>query len=405
MRSLFQSSLPFAAMLCLALGSVVFSCSTTGRVPEDGKPFFVNTGIEKDGSVRTIQTLARIDKILLIDEGDRSRRTEVPSGAWSYDRESSELRLARESPYRSTIVHVEGLPEAPARFVMPKGASLEETFVAVEGRMAIRGYDYSISRSCIVFRKDFDPAGMEYCILFKTPDGSSSMSNWRSEDSDALAYLQTQYFADALAKKNRETKMDYFLDPSSFEDGVPRVVYRDLSPEEIAASAGSTLPVMKPRFSATDEALSKEVGFDARLPKSVGLGAGRKNLAAGGRMIEESQEAGALKRVVTEFYGPELALPGESDSIEVRLSASALEETEPADERLIVERARLVLGVPVDLVRAWAIHLGPGGEEPAPVVLATYSWKRGGVYSQVSCEDVLRSDAERLVSSIVAQRF
>lgn len=57
-----------------------------------------------------------------------------------------------------------------------------------------------------------------------------------------------------------------------------------------------SMPVTKMRFSGSDSAISKEVGFDVRTPKGIDLGSGRGKLVGEGKMIEESAENGRLRR-------------------------------------------------------------------------------------------------------------
>jgi hypothetical protein len=410
MRSMFRSALPFAAMLALALGSVVFSCATAGA-RGDGKPFFVNTGTDAQGRNWTVQALERVDRVMLIDEGDRSKRTELEPGQWRYDRASTELVLLSKSPYAKAVFHVEGKAERPARFVLRDVAAGEDPFVAVEGRLAIKGFDYTwdAPRSSIVFREDFDPETMEYLISYDTFFGGiNSIGNRKPGDNgDAYAYLEVQHYTESSARKSRESTTDYFLDPSSFEGGKPGVIRRAPTPEEKAAAAGAVIPVIKSRIEASDAAVSKEVGFDARTPAAIT--AGGKTYPGGGKFIEERAEGGRLLRAVSEFYTPVGVVVDGFNSLMLSFGPDRPAPDGPKDERLMIERKTLDVGLAVKLERGWGITSGPlpsaGAEgKPEAVALALFRWEDKGVFFELSCADALRGDAEALVRSIVEYR-
>jgi hypothetical protein len=410
MRLSLRSTIPFAAMLALALGSVVFSCATT-KTRGGEKPFFVNVGVDTRGKYWTVQALAGIDRVMLIDRGDRSKRAELEPGQWRYDRASTELMLLRESPYAVVVLHVEGKAERPARFALRDVAAGEDPFVAVEGRLAIRGFDYTwdAPRSSIVFREDFDPETMEYLISYNTPFGINSIGNRKPGDSgDAYAYLEAQYYSESFARKSRESKTDYFLDPSAFEGGKPGVVSRAPTPEERAA-AGVTIPVMKSRIEVSDRAVSKEVGFDARTPGGITVGAGGKTYSGGGKVIEESAEGGRLRRAVSEFYTPVGTMVDGLNSLMLKFGPDRPKPDGPKDERLIIERRTIDAGPAVKLERGWGITCDPSPEagaegKPEAVALALFRWEDKGVFFELSCADALRDDAEALIRAIVDYR-
>lgn len=401
-----RRALPFALMLILALGSVVFSCATTegpSRLP--GRPFYVNTAAGHDGRVWTIQSLSRIDRIMLIDQDDRARRAELKPGAWRYDASTTELVLLAALPYKSPIFHIEGLPASPARFVLRGMADDEDFFVAVAGRSAIRGYDYSLDagHSVLVFREDFDPRTMEFQILYRTPEGLSSFGDWKPENGDAYAYLAAQHFTEVLAHRSREARTEYYLDPRVFESGKPRLVLRLPSPEEKAAIDAFAMPVTKGRFSATDSAISKEVGFDVRTPKEISLGPRGGKLKGMGKMIEETARSGRLRRTVLAYYSLGGPPQDGQDLLELRLGDGPLSEGEAVDEGLVIERKRLDLGAEVLRERVWGCR-GRPGELPEVVDLATYSWKDRGVHFQLSCDAADCAIAESAIIQIESYR-
>jgi len=404
-----RRSLPFIAMLVVALGSVVFSCATTEKSARtvSGKPFYVNTAADGDGRIRTIQVLSCIDRVILMDQRDRSRRTELKSASWRYDPATTELALLEGEPYKNTIIHVEGKPEAPARFVLREIAGDDELFVAVDGRIAIRGFDYSfdLARSVLVFREDFDPLTMEYKIMYRTSDGGlHSIGDWKPENDDKFAYLEAQYFAEMVTRDNRKAGMDYYLDPSVFESGKPHLVLRAPKPEEKAAMDASPMTVTKPRFSASDRAVSKEVGFDVRTPTGIDLGSGRGKLIGEGKMIEESAENGRLRRHALEFYALGGSVFDGTDNLELRLGDTPFSDNKAIDERLVIERKSLEeAGIAVLRECIWGTHVR-SGEKPEVVDLAVYSWKDRGVYFQLTCDNTQSGNAEAAIAQIEEYR-
>lgn len=411
MKSIFGKAIPFAAMLVVALGSVVVSCATAGKGGGAEKPFHVNTGPDAQGRYWTVQAFERMDRVMLIDQGDRSRRTELGPGQWRYDRASTELVLLRDAPYAKAELHVEGKPERPARFALRDLAEGEKPLVAVEGRLALLGFDYSMdeSLSSIVFREDFDPEAMEYLISYNTPFGINSMSNLiPGSRGDAYAYLEAQHYSEYLSRKSREATTDWFLDPSAFVDGKPLVVSRAPTAEEKAAAGAVAIPVMKPRREASDGEVSKEAGFDARTPKRVPIGGG-KTYAGTGKFINESAEGGRLHRSITEFYSPEGIADDGSLSLMLSFGLDRPVASGASDERLRIERRTIDAGTTVMMERSWGMMSCPSPEAgaegmPEAVALALFSWEDRGIFFELSCRDGLRGDAEALVRKVIDYR-
>jgi len=412
MKALLRSILPFAAMLALALGSVVLSCATTGARGGAAKPFYANAGPDGAGRYFTVQAFERVDRVMLIDQGDRSRRTELGPDEWRYDSASGELVLLRASPYAKATLHVEGKPERPARFMLRDVAEGEEPLVAVEGRLAVLGFDYTIdeSRSSIVFREDLDPETMEYLISYDTPFGINSIGNLKPNDGgDAYAYLEAQHYSESFSRKSREATTDWFLDPSVFEGGKPRVVSRPPTAEERAAADSIAIPVIKPRREASDRAVSREIGFDARTPRRASIIGSGKTYSGTGKFINERAEGGRLHRSVSEFYSPDGPVDDGSLSLALSFGPDRPETGGKGDERLVIERRTIDAGLPVRLERVWGIMSGPdpsagADAKPEAVALALFSWEDRGVFFELSCRDELRGDAESLVRRIIEYR-
>jgi hypothetical protein len=281
----------------------------------------------------------------------------------------------------------------------------DEFFVAVDGRDAIRGFDYSLDavRSLLVFRDDFDPVTMEFQIMYRTPEGLSSFGNWRPEDGDKYAYLEARHLTEMIARRNRDGAMDYYLDPSAFEGGKPRLVLRAPTIEEKAATEALSMPVTKSRFSAADSAISKEVGFDARTPKAIDLGTGRGKYVSTGKMVDETAEKGRLKRTVNEFYTLGGSMLSDANYLDIRFSDTPIGAKEAIDEHLVIERKSFDVGATVLRECVWGTR-GRSREKPDVVALAVYSWKDRGVYFQLNCDDSQSRDAETAIARIVKYR-
>jgi|GEM_PF-1217289 len=404
------SSIPFVAMLAIALGSVVFSCATSPSGGGRAKPFYINVGDDGLGRFHTVQAFAEVDEVTAIDLGDRSRRRVLSPGQWRYDSAAAELVLALPPPYARTVLHVEGTPERPARFVLANLDPGEEPLVAVSGRLAIEGFDYSFDRAAsnIVFRDDFDPEAASYLISYRTPFGINSIGESDPKNPDAYAYLEAKHYTDSFAERRRESGEDYFLDPARFVDGKPAVVRRAFTEEERKA-AEAPIPVMKSRIKVSDRAISAEVGFDARTPKSISSGTRGKKFEAGGKFIEESAEGGRLRRVVSEFYSPAGAEAG-ADFLSLRFGPGEISPVAREDERLVIERRNLeVDGISVLYERVWGIRSDPSpeagpGAAPEPAAIASLSWKEKDLSFEVSSSDELRDWGESLARSLIAYR-
>lgn len=400
MKSIVRSTAPFLVMLVVALGSVVVSCTTLDRAGAGGgEPFYINTGMDAEGRVFTTQVLARIDRIILVDQADKSRRTEMKPGEWTYDPSTTEIVLARPSPYRNAAFHVEGRAEEPSRFVLHDFQGCEEDiFIVVGRRAAIRDFDYSWdgSRTTLTFRGDLDLEKEKYMIRFDTSKGAYSMGNWEPDDDDQLAYLEAQHRTQMIRRWYRSHDADYFLDPSTPKGDKPRLVLRPRTAEENREIENLPVTVMKNRHRATDEAVSKEVGFDVRTPKVMESGGGGPAIRSLGKTVVETSVSGRLSWSVSDYYDV-------AGGVLLEMSGGPSEERGPVDERFVIAHETIDMGLPVARTLLWGTQ-GDLYGEPDVVRLLEYAWQDHGVRFGMMVDEAEGGTAERMIRAIVAYR-
>ncbi len=402
-----KKTVPFVLMLFIAMGSVVVSCATSARVRtgESGRevPLSINTGKTTQGDIHTIQVFSHIDKVIVVDRTDRSRKTELAKEDWSYDPATTKITIARDFGYKDIIVHVEGSAALPATFVLPDVQG-EDLFVVLGKRLALEGFDYRFDHSSgiLVFRDDIDPEKETYMIQYETSMGSSCLGNMMPDSKDELAYLEAQHRKELLKRWYKSQDGFYFFETPVIKGEKPKLVKRS---EEMRKMLNIPVAVMKTRLKVSDEKISKEVGFDVRTPKEIRLAGQGGKLESWGKTIEETSTDGKLNYKVSEMYHREGIMNSADPNGDMMLSMSAEEFPgwDPEDPNLLVADSLLDLGTNVRKRIVWGTRGGLYGE-PDVVLLAVYAWQCKEVFFDLVVDEGMATDAEHMIREIIAFR-
>jgi hypothetical protein len=407
-----KKSVPFLLVLLILLGSLVVSCATSssGRSPDPsaGSPggdrdfLSINTGRDIEGNVYTIQVFSRIDKIIVVNRMDRSKKTELKPGDWVYEADTTAIRFTRDPGYKDLIVHVEGVPFKPVTFILPdfQGGD-EDLFVVLDKRLALKGFDFTFDRQSrtLTFREDIDPEKAGYLIRYQTSSGSNGLGNWTPGKGDELAYLEAQHNADVLRRWYESQDGFYFFEKPVVKGEVPSLVKRPATPAEMGEMLNIPVTVMKSRFEASDKDVSREVGFDVSTPKALAGGI----YESWGKTVEETSADGRLKLRVNELYRRRDAKPGDRDEILMILSAEDFPEWKLEDEGLLVSDSIVDLGKDVRKRVVWGTSGGLYGK-PSVVKLVVYTWKDATTCFEITSDESESVMSEQAIREIIAFR-
>lgn len=149
MKKSVYSAIPFLLMFILATGSVVLSCATAPSAKSASREdkLSINTAANLDGRLYTTWVFGEIRSVMIVDEGDRSRKIELKAEDYRYDPASTEITLLRALPFKNYFASIEGTESLPHTFVLNGIKDEEELMVIISDRLAIAGYDYAFDRS------------------------------------------------------------------------------------------------------------------------------------------------------------------------------------------------------------------------------------------------------------------
>ena len=403
MKRTLKGTVPFVVMFIVAVGSVVVSCVTSSIDARGLDALSVNLGPDQDGRFFTVQTFDVIERIIVIDGADRSRRWEIPANEWEYDADTTELRLSGPLPTDEPILHVEGRTGRPHRFVLGSaGGTVEDLLVVLDGRLAIEGYDYrwNADEQTLVFQQDLDLTEAEYMIRYWTPQGSGGIGNWDGSDRDRMAYIEAHHRVGALRRQLDEGGAFWFLTPGEGAAAVPQLTRRAPTAEERRTMTAAAAAVRKPRFAVDDDQLSREVGFDARAPREVPIAGTDDPLTADGRYVVENAVDGALVRSVELFY----RAPDQRGALVVSIHDAQYRPADDEDPRFVQSRDTLQLGLPVERVVMWGTRVSDPSQAPEVIPIAVYRWRDDRASFSLTVGLDRSREAETVIRQIVAYR-
>jgi len=379
--------IPFICMFILATGSVALSCATNPQ-SRGARSERVSVNAERgpDGSIHTIWSFLEIKSVIVADSADRSRKIELTSADWRYDPVTTELAILRDIPFKRYYTTVAGIPEKPNAFVLHDILKDADLMVIMDDRLAIEGYDFSLEPATkrLSFRKDIVLSDAAWLIQYSTPEGMSSLGEWKGTEGDRMAFLQAEHSRRTLdAWYDRQTEF-WFLEKdassgiSSASDQKPTLVKRAATDGELRRMKSAPMPVLKYRTKEGNARLSRELGFDASMPERLGLQNDSAAFPVFWKFIGETARDGNLMRTLSIAYDIAQS-PGSSESdnalLEIELSLPGSEEPKTEEREWPISEETVDLGLPVAKTTQWALTCRNPDEKPAIDELATWTWQ------------------------------
>jgi hypothetical protein len=370
--------------LAIAPLMVVVSCVST-QAHSDGSldRINLNTGPDKDGKIFSVQVIDRLERVIVLDMTDRGKRMELATKDWSYDPLTTRLTVTRAIPYVNPVYHLEGQGERPARFILWNVKKGEAPIVFVGKRVAIEGvdYDWDSGKSLLTVRKAIDPEKPEFFVDYITDDGGACFGDMGdAENADRIEY----YLAEKRRgdfKKTVESGAEFpFLEKRG--SGDPVVVMRKPTAQEKLDLVSQSVPVIKCR-SKSDAEISKEVGFDARMPGKIRFAGSSAFADPGVKMILETAGEGTSALSVMCYYQLSDKVQSQADdSIPLTLSREPRAETaQESDFR--IESSPMAKAPQVTRSVYWSIRQDERGYGVTKSV--SYRGMSRGVDFEVSC--------------------
>lgn len=267
---------PFLIMFSIVIASVVTSCTTQSSFYNESieEPSTMNVPLLDESKIYTVKVFSRINKIILFNFEDKSQKEELGINDWEYNYNTAELVIIGDIPFQKSVVHIEGFIEKPTKLILTDANKNFEPFIAINGRLAVQGYDYfwDSENLILTMRSDFSDNDLYY-IYYLLGDGSSaSLGNWHYYDDtvnkDKLSYQFSQHIEKQVNIHGNLSEFYYVLDENYLKGSTPAVVKKvyDKNKREVL---NNSLGINKPRFSTSDKDLSKEVGYNVALPQKI----------------------------------------------------------------------------------------------------------------------------------------
>ena len=300
---------------------------------------YVNTSPDESGIIRTVRVFGTVESVMVIDRSRHSHKMKIMPDKWSYDPLTTELTIAEPLPFAENVIHIEGTAVQPEQFCLHDfDASPDNLLVILDGHEAVRDYEYIYNEEThiITFRNDIHPeTDGTFLIMYQSQnEAAHSFGNWLPGTDDRYAVIQGQW----LARTMPDAPMMAMLDRSKL----------------------------------SNRRLSREVGFDIRLP------------GGDASFICQTIDGTQKHQTVMRWYGEIIA--------ECQNEPFSDSADQSADELLILNIGRQ------NVTRQEIIgtRSNPDGStEPLPMVI--YHWTLRGTYYRISVEPEKASEAERII--------
>lgn len=396
MKKTLLAILPFVAALAIATGSVVVSCAISSPARTS-----INTGVDQDGRIYSNFVFTRIDSVTLISLRDRSKKTELAVGSWSYDETTSELTIRESANLKDYVVHIEGSYRRPPALILNTISDPESLLVILDRRLAVEGYDYTFNPTsrCLTFRNDINIDRSSWYISYDTEIGSGCIGNGNDSDTenDIIAYAEAEKRYSALKRFYASRSEFWFMDKGDAPDGSPELVLRKPTEKEWNDMTSYPVTVLKARPNASNRKLSKEIGFNANLPKEIAI-SDTEGLKLILHMIEESTKDGTVRKSLTASYEN-----GAGDSF-ILLSLSRNTGEQNHEGEYSISDETVDLGLPVRKHTAWCMQTGTPEEKPVLAKAISWTWIEGTVYCAIDGSAESAPLVESLIREVIAFR-
>jgi hypothetical protein len=417
MKKILSRALPFFFMFALAAGSVILSCATgpSARASSRDAEISLNTASAIDGELYTTWVFGSIESVVIVDDGDRSRKIELARDEWQYDPATTRLTIARDLPFKDYFAHIEGVQSIPRSFVLNGISDVTDLMVVIGDRLAIEGYDYAFDEadSRLTFRDDVNLKATDWSIQYSTPRGGTLIGEWKPENDDRMAYLEAEHRKRWLDSWYDRQTAFWFLDETTRDEWKghparpPALVRRAATARELIDMKSIPVNVMKFRSGAKDRDLSREVGFDARVPGKLTTDSPRAEFPLSWKTIEEYSRNGILGRKLNVVY--EDGSGNGLDQYVVRISMETVDgvtavTNEPGDDRWLIGEESVDLGVSARVSRRWGLESADYNAKPSVVCFSTWTWSEGPIRVLATADSANDARTEALLRQFIAAR-
>ena len=335
MKKILFKVLPFAAVLVTMLGSVWLARIIHSPAKN---VYHVNTSPNADGAIHSIRIFDTVTSVMVIDRDKHSHKKKLNPQNYTYNRLNGELTLTGLLPFAENVIHIEGVTVLPEQFCLHDfDGSAEELLVLLNDHEAAAGYEYIYNEETriITFRSDIHPEkDGTFLIMYQTDDGAThSFGNWLPGTNDRFAELQWQW---------------------------------------LHRTQNAPMMVMLDRSRLSNRRLSREVGFDIRLPKGDAT------------FISETSDGSRKKQTVMRWYGDIIAECQNEPFIDNA-------EQSTGDMHILNIGRQNVTRQEIIGTR----QNPDGSTEPIP--MAVYRWEIRGTFYRISIESERASEAERII--------
>lgn len=414
MKKTLTAILPFLCMFVIATGSVVVSCATapgTKGAATDAE-ISINTDIAREGKLRTVWVLESIQSILIVDANDRSRQVELSADEWAYDAETTELTVLKAISFDEYFANVEGTQKLPHAFVLDGIKDQTELMVIMRDRLAIEGYDYDFNaeKNLLTFRDDVTLKDEDWSVQYTGQYGGVMFGEWRPENEDRLSYLMAEHQKRWLDSWYDRQTAFWFLDESRMDEWKadrklpPPLILRAATPKELDVMKSTSSNVMKLHTNAKDKAVSREIGFDSRVPERLVTDSPHAEYPLFWKAIEESSRGGILARTLVVVYEDGTGNGLSQYVVHIRMDKLGPDEHSPQTEWTIDEQT-IDLGIPVRVSHWWGTQSTDLNEKPTVIAFTTWSWSDETVRYEASGDSANDERSIILLRQFIAKRM
>jgi hypothetical protein len=373
----------------------------------------VNTGPLRNGKLYTTWVFERIGSVAIVDGTDRSRKIGLGPQDWAYDPATTELSVLREMPFEDCVARIEGSPALPHAFVLNGIMDETDLLVTIGGRLAVEGVDYAFDKngSRLTFRDDVDLKESDWSIRYPTPLGGAMIGEWKPENADRMSYIEAEHRRRWLDSWYDRQSAFWFLDDSRMDEWKedphwpPTLIRRPATPEELADMKSAPVNVIKFRTQTKDRDLSREIGFDARVPGSLIAESPRREYPLAWKTIEESSQDGILVSKLSIMYEDDPEEQSGQYVLDITMEKIAEKAAGPTEAEWLINEETVDLGLPVRVVRQWGTSVSDLDSEPTVVSLTTWTWTEGSILCQANSDSANDTRTAALLRRFIAARM
>lgn len=395
-------------LVLLGAECVLMSCATS---PEINSNTFVslNTGKNSEGKIYTTWVFRDIQKVIVINSSDYSEKEVLSPGDWKYDNTTTELFLLNNNTYPDCIITVKGNIRIPNTFIFNDIDGDSDFLVVFENRPGIEGYDYNFLKESksLVFRNDLILKEGDWYISYSTVNGMGSISDWKPENLDRLAYFEAEHRKRYLDSWYDTQEAFWFLDQEKEpgkQETKPLLVKRKATPDELIRMKSCPVSVLKYRGLTEDSELKKELGFDVSLPEIIYTENPRKEFRIFSRTIEEYPSSGVIHKKLNVFYEDENSDSSGISMINITLSPLSSDSGKTEKAEWIISEKEINLGEIVGKTELWAMQTYGIDEKPELVKLCSWKWADKSAEFLIEAESSEEEITESFIMEIIKAR-